>query len=56
VRWGDRYDLMGIVFGALIGAALTVVGLSVWLALGFAFAAANLSAFAFRRRARRRPE
>lgn len=54
--WGDRYDLMGLVVGVLIGVALSVVGMVVWLALTFAFAAANLSAFAFRRRARRRPD
>jgi F0F1-type ATP synthase assembly protein I len=48
---GDRYDLAGVVFGLLVGLVLFAVGASVWLAIVFAAAGLNLSAFALRRRA-----
>ena len=50
-RWGDRYDLAGVGVGVAAGVVLFLVGASVWLALVFAFAAVNLSAFELRRRA-----
>jgi hypothetical protein len=50
-RWGDRYDLVGVVAGVLVGVVLLGVGLSVWLALAFGFSTVNLWGFALRHRA-----
>jgi hypothetical protein len=48
-RWGDRYDLAGVGVVLAVGVVLFLIGVSVWLALVFAFAAVNLSAFGLRR-------
>jgi len=50
-RWGDRYDLTGVIVGVVVGVMLFAVGASVWVALAFGAAVVNLSAFALRRRA-----
>jgi F0F1-type ATP synthase assembly protein I len=50
-RWGDCYDLAGIVVGVGIGVMLVAVGASVWLAITFGCPGVNLTSFALRRRA-----
>jgi hypothetical protein len=50
-RWGDRYDIVGVAVGVVVGVVLFAIGAGVWLALTFGFASVNLSSFALRRRA-----
>ena len=50
-KWADRYDLVGLVVGAVLVGALVLVGASVWLTVAVACAAVNLTAYALRRRA-----
>jgi hypothetical protein len=50
-RWGDRYDLVGLGIGALVGAVVLLVGASIWLAIALLAATMNVASFALRRRA-----
>ena len=50
-RWADRYDLWGLVVGAVVACALLLAGGSVWVVLGFGVVSAGLAAYALRRRA-----